>query len=255
MKKAVVYGLGQCGMLIARKLNEGLIEGVTLAGVWSHTTEKAADFAEEAGVYHAETVDELLALKPDYFIEAAKGFALKEIAVKVLSAGADLLVLSTGTFSDKDFYAQVLDAAEKYDRHVYLVPGAVGGFDIFGAAKLMGKIYEASFEMEMKTEIMNEYDTTMQKLFGADSFDGNAKEGYEKATNMLNVAVSTGLATIGPEALPARMYLGDKVDFTLSAEGEFGKTKIYTEFGPRGVEFVGYSVLYILQRLNSRITF
>lgn len=255
MKKAVVYGLGHCGSVVAKQLKSGLIDGVELVGVWSYTTSKAEAYAKELNVFHAKTIDELLALKPDYFIETAKGFALKEIAVKVLSAGTDLLVLSTGAFSDEAFYNEVLETAEKYDRHVYLIPGAVGGFDIFGAAKLMGKIESATFEKEIRVDLMEEYGGNMQQIYNANSFEGFAKDGYEKAPNMLNVAVSTGLATIGPEKLPAKVYPGDKVDFTLTAEGEFGKTKIYTEFGPRGVEFVAYSILYILQRLNSRITF
>ena len=41
MKKAVVYGLGHCGSVVAKQLKSGLIDGVELVGVWSYTTSKA----------------------------------------------------------------------------------------------------------------------------------------------------------------------------------------------------------------------
>lgn len=255
MKRVCVYGCGHCGTLVARQLKRGLIEGVELVGIWSHTTSKAEKLAKELSVVHAKNLEELLALKPDYVVETAKGFALKEITVPVLAQGADLLVLSTGAFSDQLFYQKALEAAEKYDRHIYLVPGAVGGFDILGAAKLMGEISKASFAKEIQQKLMEEYGGNMDEIYGAPIYEGNAKEGYDKAPNMLNVAVSTGLATVGVWNLPVTVKPGDKVDFTIKAEGDFGRTEIYTEFGPAGVDFVGYSILYILKRLNSRITF
>ncbi|MDO4312017.1 MAG: hypothetical protein Q4C52_02920 [Eubacteriales bacterium] len=63
------------------------------------------------------------------------------------------------------------------------------------------------------------------------------------------------LATNGVEHTPVKVETGDRVSFQTELAGDFGKALIYTELGTVGPDMAAWSVLRILQRLNSRIVF
>lgn len=252
MKKVCILGCGRLSAIVAGALKDGKVEGVELAGVCSRTPEKTRALAQKVSCAAADSLDALLALKPDYVVEAATGATVRQCALPVLAAGADLIVLSTGAFSDSAFYAQVLEAAERYDRHVYLAPGVVGGFDIMEAARLMGPV-EASFTKRKLPSASGLGDPALQAL--DDHFHGTAAEAYSRFPDHLNVAVSVALATCGLDRTRAAVESGDCVSFTTELSGAFGKASIYTELGTVGPELAAWSAVAVLRRLNSRICF
>lgn len=251
MKKAVVVGCGRLGKTIAEALAGGAVNGVELAGVYNRTFEKTKQVAEELSVHAVETFEELLNMKPDYVVEAASPLTVKEIAVPVLKAGADLLVLSTGAFSDSEFYENVQCAAEENDGHVYLVPGAVGGFDILQAATMSGEA-ETTFNLQKFSSTSGRTDGITTDIM--DFFDGTVEELYRRAPSHLNVSVSTALASNGMQNTKAKVKTGDGMNFTIECEGEFGKALIRTEMA-KGSKLIAYSAVSVLKKLNQRITF
>ena len=58
-------------------------------------------------------VDALLALEPEYIVEAASVEAVRAMAVPVLRRGVNLVVLSIGAFADLAFYEEVKQAARE----------------------------------------------------------------------------------------------------------------------------------------------
>ena len=74
---------------------------------------------------------------PDYIIEAASPDVFKDIGIKILSNGINLIPLSVGALADKEFYKNVEAAALENNSRVHIPAGAVGGFDVLRASMLM----------------------------------------------------------------------------------------------------------------------
>lgn len=251
MKKAVIVGCGKHGRTIATALSAGVVEGVELVGVYNRTFEKAEVFAKEFSVFAAHSLEELLSLKPDYVIEAAGPKAAAEIAIPSLEAGADLLVLATSAFCDPVFQEKVRACAEKYDGHVYLAAGAVGGFDILRAAELAGDIETTFFIQKRAHKNSQENSREMDPLSG---FEGSVETLLKIELTHLNVSASVAMATNGLRGTKAMVEIDETVKFMTVCKGDFGRTSIFTEMSPNR-KLIGYSVIAILERLNKRITF
>ena len=250
MKKACVFGCGRLGTIVARGLAAGKVRQTELAGIFGRTSKIAAALAAELGCPAAESLEELLSLRPDYVVEAATGIALRENARTILESGADLVALSVGAFSDAGFYTEIQETAERLDRHVYLAPGVVGGFDILTAARMMGNL-EVSITKQKPPSASGLGDPALRDL--SDYFSGTAAEAYHLFPNHLNVAVSIGLAAGSLEKTRAIVTTGELVSFTTEACGSFGKAFIYTELGTTGPDLAAWSALAVLDRLNQRI--
>ena len=82
------------------------------------------------------TVKELLELKPDYLVESASPAAMKELALPTLENGTAIITLSRGALADTSFYEKVKETAKANDTRVYLVSGAIGGFDVLRTTSL-----------------------------------------------------------------------------------------------------------------------
>ena len=95
--KLGILGSGYLGGIIADAWKNGYLDEYELVGIAGRSEEKTKALAERAGCRPCADVDELLALKPDYIAEAASVAAVKGMAVKALSAGTSIIVLSIGT--------------------------------------------------------------------------------------------------------------------------------------------------------------
>ena len=84
------------------------------------------------------TIEDLLALKPDYLVEAASPAAMKELALPALKNRTSIVTLSIGALADTAFYQEVMKTAKVNGTRVYIVSGATGGFDVLRTASLMG---------------------------------------------------------------------------------------------------------------------
>lgn len=109
MKTIAIAGCGKLGTIVARAAARGLLPDYELIGVYSRTPEKARAAADELAAAGkdcrvAGTFDELLALRPDFIVEAASPKALRQWALPALSQGTSLVCLSIGAFADDAFY-------------------------------------------------------------------------------------------------------------------------------------------------------
>ena len=71
---------------------------------------------------------QLLAVKPKVIVEAASQQAAKDYVPKIVSAGIELIVMSTGALLDLN-----VDLS-----HVHVPSGAIGGLDVISSAALAG---------------------------------------------------------------------------------------------------------------------
>ena len=137
--KLGIVGCGFLGIIVADAWKKGLLPDYELVGVTSRTRASAEKTAANVGCAVCEDVDALLALEPEYIVEAASVESVRAMAIPVLKRGVNLVILSIGAFADLDFYAQVKAAAVEGGAKVHLASGAIGGFDVLQTVTLMAQ--------------------------------------------------------------------------------------------------------------------
>ena len=137
--KLGILGNGYLAGIIVEASLKGMLDEYELVGVLGRTREKTELLAKKGGCRACGTIDELLALSPDYVAEAASVQSVKDYGVKILESGASMIVLSIGAFADHEFYGQVKAAAAGRGTRVHIASGAVGGFDVLRTISLMGQ--------------------------------------------------------------------------------------------------------------------
>ena len=220
MKKLVIVGCGRLAGIVSDAVVKGLLPEYDLVGVYSRTAAKAESIVEKMQKYgknclRCTTPEDLLALKPDYLVEAASPAAMKEIAIPALTNGTSIVTLSIGALADADFHQEVMNAAKTYGTRVYIVSGAIGGFDVLRTASLMGNASAQFFNEKGPNALKGTavYDETLQSEQRV-VFSGNAAEAIKLFPTKVNVAVAASLASVGPENMQMSMqstpgFVGD----------------------------------------------
>ena len=101
MKKLVIVGCGRLAEIVADAVVKGLLPDYDLVGVYSRTASKAAHIVHKMQQHGkpciaCATLEELLALKPDYLVESASPAAMRELALPALRNGTSVITLSIG---------------------------------------------------------------------------------------------------------------------------------------------------------------
>ena len=263
-KKLALVGCGFLGNIIAQAYADGLLADYELVGVTSRTFASAEKTARLTGSKACRDLEELLALRPDYVAEAASGQTVKDIAVEVLSHGANLVVLSIGAFADGEFYEQVRQTAVRCGTRVHIASGAIGGFDVLQTVSLMARaagaeekagIWTHKGPASLKgTPIYKE--ALMSAREGEDVFSGCAKEAIALFPTKVNVAVATALATTGPEVTDVKItsvpgFVGDDHKITAEIPGVKAVVDIYSSTSA----IAGWSVVALLRNLAAPVVF
>lgn len=104
MKKyrLAIIGSGSLGGIIGNVLSKDFTEEFEILGVLSGRFENAQRLADEIGCKAYNTLDEIIDEKPDYVIEAASPDVFKEIGIKILANGINIIPLSVGALADKE---------------------------------------------------------------------------------------------------------------------------------------------------------
>jgi len=260
MKKLrlALIGGGFLNQIVAKALKDGFLPEYELVAVLD-TKERADEFAKTFGCKACDSIEELLAEKPDYTAEAASVGAMRSYAEAVLNGGSNLVVLSIGSFADAEFYQQVRATAAANGRKVYLPSGAVAGFDVLRTASLMSPITASITSLKSPGAVSHTkltFDGILDITEPKEVFRGTTKEAIAVLPTHVNVAVATALASAGPEntamdihVLPG--FVGD--EFHIRVEGEEVRTelKIYS----RTSAIAAWSVVATLQNIVSPIEF
>lgn len=264
--KLAIIGCGALGSIIANGIKKELSEDYDLIGILSGRVENAEKLARKVNCKAYGDLNEMINDKPDYIIEAASPKVLKDNAVKILENGINLIVLSVGAFADDVFYNEVNKIAKKKKSRVHLASGAVGGFDVLSSAVLLGAstvkiITEKSPNSLQGAPFLEDRELSHENV--EELFAGTAQEAIEAFPKNVNVAVATGLATIGVDntsviirSVPG--VLSNKHNIVL--EGNRVKISIKVESTPspdnqKSSSLAAWSVIALLKRLVSTITF
>ena len=254
-----IVGCGFLGNIVADAWKKGLLEDYELVGVTSRTFASAEKTAASVGRAGCADVDALLALEPEYIVEAASVDAVRAMAVPVLRRGVNLVVLSIGAFADLAFYEEVKQAAREGGAKVHLASGAIGGFDVLRTVFLMGQgssgIATRKGPASLKgTPVFEE--SLMTDTEEKEVFSGCAQEAIGLFPTKVNVAVAASLATAGPEHTDVSItsvpgFVGDDHRITAQTDGVTAVVDVYSSTSA----IAGWSVVALLQNLVSPVMF
>ena len=251
--KLGIVGCGFLGNIVADAWKNGLLPDYELVGVTSRTRASAEATAAKTGCAVCDTVDALLALEPEYIVEAASVEAVRAMALPVLRRGVNLIILSIGAFADLAFYEQVQQAAREGSAKVHLASGAIGGFDVLQTVTLMAQAQQLEETAGIETHT------------GARGFRNTPvwaehlltdKEAIATFPRRVNVAVATSLATTGPEITGVTMHsvpnwVGDDHRITAEIEG----VKAVVDICSSTSAIAGWSAVSLLRNLSSPVCF
>lgn len=264
--KIALIGSGSLASIIGKVVSENLSKNYEILGVLSGKIENAKKLAEAISCRAYDSVDELIADKPDYLVEAATLEVLKEVGVKVLSNGINLIPLSVGALADKEFYKKVKGTALDNNCRVHIPPGAVGGFDVLRASMWMEEV-EVSITTEKSPRSLNGAPFLKNRQLSEEKeeeiFNGSALEAIAHFPKNVNVAVATALATTGVDntkvsiksipGLENNKHRVKLVGDTISVDVIIETTP--SKDNPKSSALAAYSVISLLKNLVSPITF
>ncbi|NLM00964.1 MAG: DUF108 domain-containing protein [Treponema sp.] len=271
MKKLAFVGCGKLADIVINALIDGFLPDYALVGVMSRSKKSADAVAEkvarklEDGISNCaacSTMEELLQLKPDYIVESASPVALTELAIPALSSGASIIALSIGAFADVDFYEKAKKVASENGTKIYLVSGAIGGFDVLRTTSLMSVAENynctASFDTEKGPNSLKDSNVYTESLQENKKtvFKGNAIEAIKLFPTKVNVAVAASLASVGPENMKVSItsipnFVGDRHHIEIKNDQVKAIIDVYSETA----QIAAWSVVNTLQNISSPVVF
>lgn len=261
-KKLAIVGCGKLGGIVANAITQGILTEYELVGLYSRTAEKAHSLAEHVAATHqmptvCSSLSELIALKPDYIVEAASPAAMRELALPALREAISIVTLSIGAFAEDLFYTEVMQTAKSHGTHVYIVSGATGGFDVLQTATLMGGATARFFNEKGPNALRGTavYDEQLQSEQRT-VFNGTAKEAIALFPTKVNVTVAASRASVGPDNMHVTMqstpgFIGDTQRVEIKNEQVHAVIDVYSATS----EIAGWSVVSTLLNISSPIVF
>lgn len=248
MIRVAVMGCGKLGTIIARGIRDGKVEDCQLVGVFARSLDRAGRLAEECDCAACTKLEDLLALKPEYILEAATGEALMEHGIRCLQAGCNLICLSVGALSNAEFFRQAEKAAREKGVKLVAASGVIGGLDLAGAARMAGQLQG----------ILTKYHYASAKSQLPQQYDGSTREAIEMSPRHLNIAVAAGLACGSLDKTRMRLETvppEEQTGFSLELTGDFGTASIRCNRAGRGPALAAYSALAELRKMTSAIVY
>lgn len=262
MKKytLAIVGCGKLAAIVVDALNQNLLLDYELIATYSRTKAKAVHIAKKAIGFSAKACDsmeELLALKPNYIVETASPASLIEFAINALSNGSSIVTLSIGALADQDFYEEIQNVARANSTRMHLASGAIGGFDVLRTAALMGNC-TATFDTQKGPNSLKNtsvYDDGLQTE-KRQVFKGDAVEAIGLFPTRVNVAVAASLASVGPEQMKVSMtstpgFVGDDHRIEIKNDQVHAVIDVYSSTA----QIAGWSVVNTLRNITSPIAF
>ena len=258
-KKLAVLGNGFLAGIIVEAYNKGLLEEYELTGILGRTKEKTEALAEKGGCRPCSTLEELLEDKPDYVAEAASVKAVQDYGMKILSGGADMILLSIGALADETFYRKISECAKENGRKIHIASGAIGGFDVLRTISLMGQA-QTSFRTKKGPKSLSGTPLFEESLMTdreeKQVFHGSAKKAISILPTKVNVAIAASLASSGPENVDMSIFsvpemVGDDHKITAQIPGVKAELDIYSSTSA----IAGWSVVAVLKNLVSPVVF
>lgn len=264
-KKIAMVGCGALGKIVAANFEKVLGGSCTLAGVHDLAYDHAAALAGKLGCRTYQSVDELLADTPDITVEIAGIPAVQAFGEQILTHGSDLVIVSVGALADQELKDRLVKTAASAGRKIYVVNGAIGGFDIMQTVAAMGAL-KVGIESTKAPKSLNGAPYLEGRLLSETEpetvFVGDVVSAIRGFPKNVNVAVATSQATGFPDTQVAiksepsaketrhRIHLEAprlEVDISICSTPD--------PENPRSSVSTAWSVLALLKNLTSPLVF
>ncbi|MCR5786278.1 MAG: DUF108 domain-containing protein [Acholeplasmatales bacterium] len=258
MKRIVLFGSGKLTKIIVNCYLKGELKGYEIVGCYSKTKEHRDEISNILKIKPCESFESLLDLKPDYLVEATNPSATKEILESTIKNHINVILLSIGALADESYYKYIEDLATFNNVKIHLASGAISGFEVLRTARLIGltkaKLTNTKGPKALRKNILynKEMETTNYK-----AFVGSAYEAIQNLPTGINVGVATALATRGVHDTQIEIktepnFIGDSQCIDIKCGNEI---KAHLDVYSATSDIAGYSVVALLQNLNSSIVF
>jgi aspartate dehydrogenase len=256
--RVVLVGWGAIGRTVARLLPDADVEVVGVA---------VRDVARERNDLPAGSVllsdpSELAALNVDVVAEAAGRDSVEPWGHAALAAGADFIVSSVSALADAELLASLRQAAQTGPGRLQIQTGALGGIDALAGAMLMGVDH---VEHRIVKPPRAWQDTPAESLCNLDALDAPTAFFRDTAAatasafpKNANVAMTTALAGVGPEATTIAL-VADPTATTnrheISASGAFGSLEVAIANNPLpdNPKTSAMAALNLARAINTRV--
>lgn len=268
VKRIGLIGFGAIGQAIAAHLQSSRASGIVLAGVCVRGRQIAeARQLLSSEIVITESLERLLESKVDLVIEAAGQKAVIEYAERVLHAGLQLFVLSSGALADPDVRRRLRKAASTNGGGVSVPAGALAGFDGLLSMRQSGLTAVTYTSTKPPSAWLG---TPAEQNFSlADMcertviFRGTASEAALNYPKNANLAAAVALAGIGFEATQVELVADPQaIDNTGSVLAESPTATLDLKmssraFGdnPKTSEITALSVISAILNQNAAIRF
>ena len=239
-----IIGCGAIGTLIAQAVEQRIVKCDKLI-LYDYNKEKAELLKKSLQFPAAvvSSVDEMLRLRPTVIVEAASQQAAREYVSRIVAAGVDLIVMSTGALLDLNVQS----------RKVHVPSGAIGGLDAIASATLAG------IDEVILTSRKNPKALEMENKEAKIVYEGNAEEAARLFPREMNVAATLAL-TVKPANVRVRVISDPSVQrntHEIQVKWKFGD--MFLQFSnephpenPRTSALAAWSAIKLLQSLLER---
>lgn len=266
MKRVAIIGCGALGTTLMRIVQERLADRVVLSGVMAAHFERAQESAARFGCCAYDGVQAIVKDRPDVVIELAGGEAVRAHAEIILRAGIPLAIASIGALADDALRERLAAAARTGNTALYVLSGAVGGFDVLHTMAMQGRV-EITIDNAKAPRSLNGAPylggCELPEDAGQLVFDGTAREAIAGFPKNVNVAVASALAA--GEMDGARVVINSRPGMTDNlhrvlahsalADVEMTFRSRPDSENPRSSVITAYSAAAFLEQLDSPIRF
>jgi aspartate dehydrogenase len=191
------------------------------------------------GIDIVETLDDLLARRPNIVAEVAGQQAVSELGPEVLRRGFDLLVISIGALAEQVLLERLKAAAREGKSRILLPAGAIGGIDAIAAMRVAG-LHSVRYRSRKPpaawrgspAEKVADLDKLTQR---AVLYRGTAGEAALLYPQNANVAAAVALAGLGFDATEVELVADPEAPgnvHEIEAEGVAGRIAIQLQGKP-----------------------
>lgn len=265
MTKIGLVGCGAIGTEIATQVSAGRVGSAELVALFDMDAAIADTLAQnlDGAIPTFTDMDEFLSAPTlEMVVECASPSAVKAHAEKILAAGKDLLVISSGALTDTALFQRLADLAGQKNLRFIIPTGALGGIDAIRATRgLLEEVVLTTtkpprglegapgFKQWEGTEI-SEAKTI---------FDGNALEAIKLFPANVNVGATLSLAGLGPEKTRVKVVADPDSPgnvHRIYARGSFGVMRFTLENRPhdRNPKTSYLAILSVLETLREACT-
>jgi len=211
-----LLGCGNIGHIIAKHA-----DSIKISALFDHFPERAEELAHITGGTAYREFSSFVEADVDLFVEAASVKAVRLYGREILLHKKDLVVMSVGALSDRDFREQLLAAARENGKRIHIPSGAIFGLDNLKIGQI-SPVTRLLLRTTKTPESLGIHATEKRLIF-----QGKANECIKAYPKNVNVSVALGLAA-GFDA-DVELWADPGVDRNIHEiiiEGDFGDTYI-----------------------------